>query len=138
MKQIDKQLEADCHQLMQIDGIEVLLHKNSEVPWFILVPLSQNQIYRELFELPSDQRSNLQRVSDLLSDYLLQSLRSEKINIAAIGNMVEQLHLHVVGRRKDDSCWPKPIWGNLEQLKNYDEDRLEKIKTDISRLLTSV
>lgn len=138
MKQIDQQLAADCHQLIQIEDIEVLLHKNSEVPWFILVPLSQTQLYRELFELPCDQRSSLQRVSDMLSGYLLQSLQSEKINIAAIGNMVEQLHLHVIGRRKDDSCWPKPIWGNLEQFKNYDEDRLEKIKTDISRLLTSV
>lgn len=135
MRKMDPQLAADCHQLIQIDSIDVLLHKNSEIPWFILVPLSEVRIYRELFELPSDQRSKLQRTSDLLAGYLLQSLKSEKINIAAIGNIVEQLHLHVVGRRKDDSCWPNPVWGNLEKIGGYDEDTLEKIRTDITRML---
>lgn len=135
MNQLDKQLVKDCHQLAEIDGVAVLLHKNAIVPWFILVPVSQTQFFRELFELPTWQRNQLQRAADALSTYLIQSHNSEKINIAALGNLVEQLHLHVIGRRKGDDCWPNPVWGNLHQVKEYSEDSLVRIHTDVSRLL---
>jgi diadenosine tetraphosphate (Ap4A) HIT family hydrolase len=132
MTRIDKRLLADCHQLEESKSIAVLLHRNAQLPWFILVPLSQKGIYRELFELPKQQRTDLQKLSDLLSSYLIESFESEKINVAALGNVVEQLHLHVIGRRRDDNCWPDPVWGNLNHTASYSQDALSKIESDIS------
>ncbi len=126
--QIDKQLQADCHQVGQLDNIIVLLHKNAVLPWFILVPLSEHASYRELYELPRQQREQLEQFSDALSRYLV-TRGAEKINIAALGNLVAQLHLHVIGRRHDDCCWPNPVWGNLSATTNsYTEAELQKIR----------
>ena len=132
LKQLDNRLMRDCHFLREWNGIAILLHKNAYVPWFILVPLSETGQYRELFELPAQQRLDLQKASDVLSKFLINSLGSEKINVAAIGNVVEQLHQHVVGRRKDDSCWPNPVWGNLMEGKEYDDAALAGISGGIA------
>lgn len=133
---INKQLAEDCYQVHRVKDIQILLHKNALVPWFILVPLSDLVEYREIFELSQKQRTDLNSLSDALSQYLIENFSAEKINVAAIGNLVPQLHIHVVGRKLNDACWPEPIWGNLTELTKYSEQELEKIQTEITQLVS--
>lgn len=135
--EIDKQLLADCHLIGEWQGIAVLLHKNSLMPWFILVPLSETQVFRELYELPKTQRQQLQLFSDQISFYLEKKFNSKKINIAALGNVVEQLHQHIIGRKPEDLCWPNPVWGNLDRSEQYASFLVEEVRADITRLLES-
>ena len=61
-----------------------------------------------------------QHLSAFIKDYL----RIKKVNFAGLGNVVPQMHLHVIGRSEDDACWPQPVWGNLAQTAEYSEDQL--------------
>lgn len=132
---LDPQLALDTHPITESGGIRILLHKNALVPWFVLVPLQADKSFRELFELPGDVRENLNNLIDGLSKYLLQTTNSQKINTAALGNVVAQLHIHVIGRHSLDACWPKPVWGNLQNSSSYSPAQLLNIKTDIVDLL---
>jgi len=62
-----------------------------------------------------------------ISRHLKQTQKNPKVNFGALGNLVPQLHLHVVGRSPDDPCWPQPIWGNLSVKKSYDEQAVATI-----------
>ena len=135
---IDLQLQSDCHQIAKIGDLVVLLNRNAIVPWFILVPDSASQKYRELFELPHDLRNQLDSLSDAISQYLIEEFSAYKINTAAIGNVVEQLHFHIVGRYLDDCCWPKPVWGNLTEQQSYTGEELKKITSDITKLINNI
>lgn len=138
---IDPQLTADCHFIGQGNNIAILLNRNSLIPWFILVPLAESTkppvSIRELYELPEAQRMHLQQLSDRLSSYLIETFGAQKINIAALGNVVEQLHLHVIGRHQGDRCWPKPVWGNLTESEQYSDQALNTIETDVARIIAS-
>lgn len=133
--ELHPQLKKDCHQIAMTDDICVLLHRNAVVPWFILVPLSSANKFRELYELPVELRTNLDLLTDRISQYLLKKQGADKINTAAIGNLVNQLHLHVIGRSENDECWPQTIWGNLKSQQAYDDHQLEKITADIHKLI---
>ena len=104
------QLAADCFVLGRRGPIHVLLHRTAQLPWLLLVP-ETTEI--EMHRLPADLRQALQEQADQLGQRLLDEFDCEKLNVAAIGNVVPQLHLHVVGRRPDDPLWPRVVWGNL-------------------------
>ena len=131
---INSQLLSDCHQIISTENILILLHKNASLPWFILVPYSDEQEYRELFELPAEIRNEIDSLSDKISRYLVDTFNAYKINIAAIGNIVEQLHLHIIARYEGDVCWPNPVWGNLTDTKEYEANTLQKIVSDVTVL----
>ncbi len=115
---LDSRLEADTRQLFHRDGCSVLLHRNAGVLWFILVPHTE---CRELYQLPEPQRRSLDALADGVAAFLHRQCGCHKINVAAIGNVVPQLHLHVIGRRRDDPCWPEPVWGRLPAGPGYGE-----------------
>ena len=106
---IHPQLLADCHRLGRFEICQVLLHRNAALPWFILVP--QRSGITEVFELPEADQIQLWRESARLSRNLMQSFHADKINIGALGNLVPQLHIHVIARTTDDAAWPGPVWG---------------------------
>jgi diadenosine tetraphosphate (Ap4A) HIT family hydrolase len=108
--ELHPQLAADCHVLGSCAGNVLLLHRNAMVPWFLLVPPTP---LTELHELPPPLRTSLDAAADELARFIKQYFACDKINVAAIGNVVPQLHVHVIGRRRDDACWPRPVWGNL-------------------------
>lgn len=109
---VHPRLLADCHRLRRFALSHVLLHRNAGLPWLILVPEVGAEI-AELHELDAAQRRALDEELDAVARFLKQGLGAHKINVAAIGNIVPQLHVHVVGRRRDDPCWPGVVWGNL-------------------------
>ncbi|WP_300669339.1 HIT family protein [Desulfoluna sp.] len=105
---LDPRLAHDCFTLGTLCGLRLLLMNNNQIPWFILVPETSET---ELFALsPSLQKATGQAVC-ALSRVTKETLNAEKINVAAIGNLVSQLHIHVVGRFTTDYCWPAPVWG---------------------------
>ncbi len=113
---LNSQLLTDCHPLGQLAASQVLLHRNAAVPWFILVP---ETALENLLDLPIDQREAVLVDCKRVSDYLNKTLRCPKVNVAWIGNLVPQLHIHVIGRDPTDPCWPKPVWGHLEVAWDY-------------------
>ena len=109
---LDPQLANDCFVLAESDTSLVLLMNNALVPWFILVPKTHET---ELHALPADMQSTLLQEINLLAETVKRVFAVDKLNIAAIGNVVRQLHVHVIGRRHTDYCWPNVVWGRPER-----------------------
>ena len=125
--ELDEQLRNDCFILGKLKCSQILLLNNALVPWFILVP--ETDVY-EFYELDKDMQQNvLQEINDL-SVFLKTEFKVDKLNVATIGNIVQQLHIHVIGRRRDDYCWPNVVWGNKEK-RAYSEEEIEIIKSKI-------
>jgi diadenosine tetraphosphate (Ap4A) HIT family hydrolase len=120
--EIHPQLLHDCHRLGQLRLCHVLLHKNAAVPWLILVP--ETALTGDLLDLPGQVRNMAMDEAALVARFLKTEFAVSKINFAAIGNVVPQLHLHVVGRRATDPCWPAPVWGNLVDADGYSSARI--------------
>jgi len=89
----------------------LLLMNDSRYPWFVLVP--QRSDIREIFQLPEIDRQHLLKESCTLAEALTATYAPDKLNVAAIGNLVPQLHLHHVVRYRTDAVWPAPVWGKL-------------------------
>jgi len=121
---IHPQLLADCHRLGKVRLCHVLLHRNAIVAWFILVPETE---VLDLLDLPDDLRHAAMDEAATVARFIKSRLGYEKINFAAIGNVVPQLHLHIVGRSKGDPCWPSPVWGHLNEAQEYSTVELERI-----------
>ncbi len=124
-------LAADCHQLGKFDSHLVLLMDNALVPWFILVP--QTSI-TELCDLPDSVQQSLNSLVNRLCLHIRERWQVEKLNVAAIGNVVKQLHVHVVGRQQQDYCWPGVVWGRTEK-QAYRSEQVEVIQADLLRYL---
>ena len=103
------QLEADTWPVTRLDLNEVLLVNDSRYLWCILVPRLPG--LRDFHDVPVADKPQMQREVDRLSAVVQELDSSYKINVAALGNMVEQLHVHVNARQVDDAAWPGPVWG---------------------------
>ena len=124
---LDSKLEKDTITLGEFDLSLLLLMDNALVPWFILVPRLNA---KELYELDADQQLMLWTEINIISEFLKEELHVDKINVATIGNIVAQLHVHVIGRYKDDFAWPNTVWGRKER-EEYEPVKFE----NLSRLL---
>ncbi len=116
--ELDPVLEKDCIIIGELDDCLLLLMNNSLVPWFIFVPMVEAT---ELFELSDEHHRSMSKNINQLSQFILNKFNSTKINIAAIGNVVNQLHIHVIGRHPNDYCWPNVVWGRPEKEEYYEE-----------------
>ena len=122
---LHRQLANDCIVLEDLPLSRLLLCNDSAFPWFILVPrLSDVQ---DIYQLTWQDQQQLLNESSLLSELLMQEFSGDKMNVAALGNVVPQLHIHHIVRFKNDPCWPKPIWGQ-QALIPYKEAELTRIK----------
>lgn len=120
------QLAADCHVLGAWPSGQLLLHRNATLHWFILVPRTQ---HLDLLDLEAPLREQLFDDATRLHRYLRDNLAYPRVNVGALGLVVPQLHLHVVGRRESDPCWPAPVWGCLGEGPGYAEDELDALRT---------
>jgi len=102
------QLEHDAALLGDLALCRVLAMDDADTPWLILVPRRPG--VTELFDLGDEAGALMGEIAQI-ARVLKDVTRCDKINVAAIGNVVSQLHVHVVARRKDDALWPKPVWG---------------------------
>ncbi len=125
--ELDARLAGDCLILGKLDCSLLLLMNNALVPWFILVPVTQAT---EIYQMPEEQQAQLLEEINLLSDFINSEFSIEKLNVAAIGNIVKQLHLHIVGRHSSDFCWPGVVWG-AEQSEPYSDAEIKRIKESL-------
>lgn len=131
---LDPQLARDCFVLGKLKNTHLLLLNNALLPWFILVP---ETTAKEIYELPPAQQLELLEEINIMSSHLKQNYAVDKLNIAAIGNIVSQMHIHIVGRHVDDFCWPGVVWGtDLKQ--PYRDNEVQQIKSRLSEMLAGV
>lgn len=109
MFKLDERLQKDTFHLLSLPLCELLLMNNAHFPWLILVPRRAG--ITEIHQLEQTDRDQLWRESHQLSLWMTAHFSFDKLNIGALGNLVSQLHLHHVGRRRDDPAWPGPVWG---------------------------
>lgn len=108
---LDARLAADTHHVLSLDLSELLLMDNASVPWLVLVPRRADAV--EWIDLDGPDRLRLFEETTRVAGALRAVHRPCKLNIGALGNIVRQLHVHVVARRDDDPAWPGPVWGAL-------------------------
>jgi diadenosine tetraphosphate (Ap4A) HIT family hydrolase len=106
---LDPRLAADSLPLASLALSELRLMDDARWPWLLLVPRVAGA--SELLDLDRAQRLQLLEELDACARALRDCVRCDKLNIAALGNVVAQLHVHVVARRRDDAAWPRPVWG---------------------------
>ncbi|WP_411726138.1 HIT domain-containing protein [Methyloglobulus sp.] len=111
---LHSQLEKDCISIGRLALCRLLLMNDKQFPWFILVP--EIEEITEIFQLNKQQRGLLIEESSYLAERLKTLYKADKINIAAIGNLVPQLHVHHVVRYHSDKAWPAPVWGKFSAI----------------------
>jgi diadenosine tetraphosphate (Ap4A) HIT family hydrolase len=128
MFELHPQLVKDCIVVDELPLSTVLLANDSNYPWLILVPRRED--VREIFQLQlSDQRQLLIETS-AVSAAMASYYQAEKMNVAALGNMVPQLHVHLIARYQTDPAWPRPVWGAIATnpyTQRELEDRLQQV-----------
>ena len=129
---IDRQLAADCHHMGSLQATELLLHRNASLPWFILVPETQ---LSDVLDLPDEHRQAVLDECAAVSAFIKQVLGFEKVNFAGLGNVVPQMHLHVIGRHSADPCWPDPVWGRLPAGECYPPQQLLQWQQGLEKML---
>jgi diadenosine tetraphosphate (Ap4A) HIT family hydrolase len=131
---LDPQLAADAVALVEWPLSGVLLMNDRRFPWLILVPRRAGAT--EAFDLPQRDRARLWLEVGEVARRLKGETGVLKINIGALGNIVRQLHVHVVGRTVDDIAWPRPVWG-FGTREPYDADALSAACMRFRALLSS-
>ena len=111
MTQLHPQLQQDCIYLGKLELCHLLLMNDSQYPWCILVPDRDN--IKEFYELSNEEQLLLCRESSFLAAGMMAAFAGDKMNVAALGNVVAQLHVHHIVRFRSDPAWPAPVWGKL-------------------------
>jgi len=133
--QLNEMLTRDCIELYELPLCKVLLMNDSQYPWFILVPKVSNVL--DLYELEWEQQTQFLNESSLLSEVIMGIFKGTKLNVAALGNICPQLHIHHIVRFESDIAWPKPIWGAFPTVA-YETEALIKIKQQVQTALSKV
>ena len=132
MFNIHPTLEKDCIKLGTFNLSTLLLMNDCQYPWLILVPMKEG--ISEIYQLEESDQIQLLKESSFLSKQLMDITQADKLNVAALGNIVPQLHLHHIARFKNDACWPKPIWGQ-EPAIPYPDNKLKIFFDTIQKTL---
>lgn len=130
---LDPRLAEDCYLLAELQLSQLLLMNNALLPWYILVPRVS---CTELHQLSAEQQAMLFQEIKLLSGFIENRYPTDKLNIAAIGNIVQQLHIHIIGRRQSDPWWPGVVWGTTQR-EAYDQLQLNEVTQALSDALPS-
>ena len=128
---LDQRLEKDTFLIGELPLSKVLLMNVSNFPWAILVPKIIG--VSELFELDSKQQIAYQAECNYISRHMSEIFGAHKMNVASLGNLVPQLHTHVIARYKDDDAWPNPVW-TFQNMLPYSDDE-PKLQIDKIRKL---
>ena len=134
MATIHPQLMQDCQLLGKFTLCHLLLMRDDNYPWCILVP--DREDITEIHQLSEADQQQLLRESSLLSIAMESAFSPDKLNIAALGNVVPQLHLHHIARYRTDAAWPAPVWGRVAA-KPYLEYELAAVVNSLTSLLTA-
>ncbi len=134
MFSLDSRLHQDTHVIGDFPLSRLLLSNDANYPWFILVP--RREAISELFQLNDTDQFQLWQETTFLAQVLKEAYAADKMNVATLGNVVAQLHMHVIVRRTDDAAWPAPVWGKVAA-KPYGVEQLAKVRAQLREVLTS-
>lgn len=123
--ELHPQLAADTHPVASFALSELRLMDDSNYPWLVLVPRVPDA--RELVDLDAGQRRQLTDEIDHASRLLREAFSPFKLNVAALGNLVPQLHVHVIARFENDPAWPAPVWGRVAARPYSPEALVERV-----------
>ena len=132
---LDERIESDSILIGDLPLCKFLLMNDSNYPWFLLVP--RRVEIKEIFDLSEDDREQLDFETVEASKFIKSSFNPEKINIASLGNIVSQFHVHIIARYTDDISWPDPVWGKYpysEYEGTQSEDLLKISKSFVNKL----
>ncbi len=127
--QLHPRLKEDCIAIGRFDLCQLLMMNDSQYPWFILVP--EKTGIKEIYQLGKTERRVLTDESSFLAEKMAALYNADKLNIAAIGNLVPQLHIHHVVRYQSDKAWPAPIWGKFAAVpytRQQITDNIDRVK----------
>ncbi len=120
------QLDKDCKYVGHFPLCRLLLMDDSQFPWFILVPEVEG--ITEIYQLDDKHQMMLIEESSRLASQLTKLFKPDKLNIAAIGNLVPQLHVHHVVRYHHDKAWPAPVWGKFPTIPYSEDEKDARVK----------
>ncbi|MEE1888457.1 HIT family protein [Pseudomonas carassii] len=129
---LDSRLQEDSLVLGDLPLCRLLLSKDANYPWFILVPRRAD--ITEVFELDEADQQQLWVETTALAEVLKDAFAADKMNVAALGNVVSQLHMHVIVRRQGDAAWPAPVWGKVPAI-GYTQEQVDGIRQQVRALL---
>lgn len=130
---LDSRLQQDTVWMGDYPLCSLLLMNDAQYPWFILVPRRED--VSELFQLDVADQLQLWRETNGLAEVLKDCFAAGKMNVATLGNVVSQLHMHVVVRRREDAAWPAPVWGK-HPAQAYTPEQLVALKARLRLVLT--
>ncbi len=131
--ELHPRLRQDCLEMGRFALCRLLLMNERRYPWFILVP--QRAAVSEIYQLSDSDQARLVSESSRLARALAEEFAADKLNIAAIGNLVPQLHVHHIVRYRDDAAWPAPVWGKFDP-EPYATDELDQLKVRLRKALS--
>ena len=114
------QLQKDTIDLGDLPLSRVLVIKDAHYPWLLLVPRRAGAV--EIIDLNEVEQGQLMTEINRVSRALKEVTKCDKLNVAALGNVVPQLHVHIIARRKSDAAWPRPVWGVMPPLAHDAEE----------------
>ena len=129
---LDPQLERDTVEIGDMPLCRALLINDANYPWLLLVPRRHHIV--ELVDLDYIEQAQLMNEITQAARSLKAITSCDKINVAALGNVVPQLHVHVVARSRSDPAWPKPVWGTVTP-RTYEDAELQKLPTPLRQRL---
>lgn len=119
---LDPRLVADSLFVMNLEAAQLRMLKDGENEWFLIIPSKQNCV--EIIDLTESEQIVLMRNVNLISKVIKTYTKCDKLNVATLGNMVKQLHVHVIARYESDRAWPNAIWGTQSN-KKFDAENVE-------------
>ena len=128
---IDKKFLKSSHHIIELKLCTVRLHDNSKFPWIILIP-KRNKII-DISDLNSRDQILLMKEIVYVSKIMKKLFKTSKLNVEKIGNIVPQLHIHIIARNKKDSTWPFSVW--ITKGKNYSNLALTKLIEKLRKVL---
>lgn len=117
---LHSQLQKDTIDIGDLPLCRVLVIKDAQYPWLLLVPRRPDAV--EIIDLDEVEQAQLMTEISRVARALKDVTQCDKLNIAALGNAVPQLHIHVIARRTSDAAWPRPVWGVLPPLAHDPEE----------------
>ncbi|WP_028634593.1 HIT domain-containing protein [Pseudomonas parafulva] len=128
---LDSRLQLDTVVLGDFELCQLLLSKDANYPWFILVPKRPG--VSELFDLDAAEQHQLWQETTQLAVALKASYGADKMNVATLGNVVSQLHMHVIVRMQGDAAWPAPVWGKCPAV-SYSDEQVQVVRQRVRAL----
>ena len=124
------QLASDTVNLGDLPLCQVLVIQDANYPWLLLVPRRPDVV--EVLDLDEVEQAQLMTETTRVARALREITKCDKLNIAALGNVVPQLHVHVIARRKTDAAWPRPVWGVVPPV-DHDPEELKQFISAIRK-----